>query len=52
MKIVFISRATGSISSGDFSVFDIICSKDHKIVHDTAGNALARLFILLPMETK
>ena len=49
VKIVLLSRATGSVSSGNLSAFDIIGSKTHEIVGDETGNT--QLMILLPMET-
>ena len=50
VKIVLLSRATGSVSIGNLSAFDIIRSKAREIVGDATGDA--RLLILLPMESK
>ena len=44
------SQAIGSVSSGNLLLFHVICSKAHKIVGNTTGDA--RLLILLPMETR
>ena len=54
MKIIVlnISQATGSVFSGNLSVFDVICSKVHEIVGDATGHVSAWLLILLPLETK
>ena len=46
MKNVLLSQATGFITSGNLSAFDIISSKACKIVGDVIGNA--QLLILLP----
>jgi len=45
-----LSRATGSVSIGNLSTFDIIGSKVHEIVGDMTGDQ--RLLILLPTETR
>ena len=50
VKIVLLSQATGSVSSGNLSAFDVICSKAREIVSETTGDAW--LLILLPMETR
>ena len=54
VKIVVlnISQVTGSVFSGNLSVFDVICSKAHEMVGDTTGHVSAWLLILLPLETK
>ena len=50
MKIVLLSGATGSVSSGNLSAFYVIGSKAREIVGDATDDA--RLLILLPMETR
>ena len=50
MKIVLLSRATGSVSSGNLSAFDVTDNKAREIVGEATGDAL--LSILLPMETR
>jgi len=50
MKIVLLSQAAGSVSSGNLSAFDVIGSKACKIVGGLTGDV--RLLILLPMATK
>ena len=50
MKIVLLSWATGSVSSGNLSAFDVISSKECEIVSYATDDA--RLLILLPMETR
>jgi len=51
VKIVLLSRATGSVSSGtDLSAFDVISGKTREILGHATGNA--RLMTLLPMETR
>ena len=47
VKIVLLSRATGSVSSGSLPAFDVVGSKVCKIVGDVTGDA--RLLILLPI---
>ena len=51
MKIQLLSRATGSVSSGNLLAFDVIGSKAHKIVGDDVTGKI-QLLILLPMETR
>jgi len=50
VKIVLLSRATGSVSSGILSPFDVTGSKVHEVTGDVTGDA--RLLILLPMEMR
>ena len=50
MKIVLFSWATGSVSSGNLSVFDVIGSKVGEVVGVKTGDAW--LLILLPMEER
>ena len=50
VKIVLLSRATGSVSSGNFSAFNVIGSKARKIVGGLTVDV--RLLILLPMATR
>jgi len=45
-----LSQATGSVSIGNLSAFDIISSKVREIVGDATGDAW--LLILLPTETR
>ena len=65
VKIVLLSRATGSVSSGNLSAFDVISSKRAKQHTSTGRGRLslfkiwrafmvgdARLLILLPLETR
>ena len=47
---MLLSRATGSVSSGNLSAFDVIGSKAREIVGDATGDA--RLLTLLQMETR
>jgi len=49
-KILSLSRATGSVSIGNLSAFDVIGSKAREIVGDARGDQ--RPLILLPMETR
>jgi len=50
VKIVLLSQAAGSVSSGNLSAFDVIGSKARKIVGGLTGDV--RLLILLPMATR
>jgi len=45
-----LSRATGSVSIGNLSAFDVIGSKAREIVGNVTGDQ--QLLILLPMETR
>ena len=50
MKILLLSRPTGSVSMSNLSAFDVIGSKAREIVGDVTGKT--QLLILLLMETK
>ena len=63
--MVLLSRATGSVSSGNLSAFDVISSKARETTYNTGRGRLslfkiwrafmvgdARLLILLPLETR
>jgi len=48
MKIVLLSQATGSVSSGNLLACDVIGSKVCEIIGSVTGDT--QLLILLPME--
>ena len=50
VKIVLLSRATGSVSSSILSPFDVTGSKAHKVTGDVTGDA--HPLILLPVEMR
>ena len=50
MKIMLLSQATDSVSSGNMLAFDTIGSKEWNIVESRTGNA--QLLILLSIERR